>query len=423
MASYIIDNIFYDFSNLTQEQRNKLLKPYHKNGISYVICTCKQQSRVPLIVFLKESSYYLRAYPNNSNREKHHKNCVHYTPTEEDLISCGYSKDAIHQDEEGDYVFSLSVPLNSRTKSVETDKHSYTFTNGSSRSVRNTITLLGLLNFLWEQARLNVYMEDKPIKNIWNRIRKTAYFIRPKGFNNLNYGLSEYLILPKEADEKQWKYNSAKLNQAHEKKKYIMFIVSLSSDDIKSLGLDDATTAEVKFYDYLSVSVKIAKKSASDILASFHNSYGNAINRVLRDSSTKLILIGTAEVKEFKDSKYAEVRSLSAMPVSHERIPFDSSHEKTLTDHLINDGRSFEKPLRYDQASDLKVFPDFILLDTSPKCLLEVYGMDTPEYLERKHEKIAIYESINPDQYLHWDWDVMKSTLKESLVNKPLPSK
>ncbi len=53
----------------------------------------------------------------------------------------------------------------------------------------------------------------------------------------------------------------------------------------------------------------------------------------------------------------------------------------------MEEKRAFIKPLRYDGEED--VFPDFVLTDVPGKEALpmEVFGINTPEYLERKREK------------------------------------
>ena len=67
------------------------------------------------------------------------------------------------------------------------------------------------------------------------------------------------------------------------------------------------------------------------------------------------------------------------------------------------------------------VHPDFVLLDTPEPVVIEVYGMNTPEYLARKKEKKAIY---NGEEYPYecWDWDAAQfKDPAQWILNNPLP--
>ena len=94
-------------------------------------------------------------------------------------------------------------------------------------------------------------------------------------------------------------------------------------------------------------------------------------------------------------------------------IPVASSYEWRLAAHLIDQGRSFTKPLRFD-ADAVEVLPDFILLDCEKRYFpMEVYGMATPEYAERQRQKAAYYSTtFGLDG--HWSW--------EPLLNRDIPS-
>nr|WP_282600981.1 DUF1173 family protein [Pantoea ananatis] len=80
------------------------------------------------------------------------------------------------------------------------------------------------------------------------------------------------------------------------------------------------------------------------------------------------------------------------MTVSPRFIPLDSGYEGMVEEKLWHEKRAFIKPLRYDGEED--VFPDFVLKDVPGVDALpmEVFGMNTPEYLLRKREKTAHYD-------------------------------
>lgn len=72
---------------------------------------------------------------------------------------------------------------------------------------------------------------------------------------------------------------------------------------------------------------------------------------------------------------------------------------------LWQEKRAFSKPLRYDGEDD--VFSDFMLTDVPGKEALpmEVFGMNTPEQLQRKRVKTAIYDRESSAGNW-WQWEV-----------------
>lgn len=92
------------------------------------------------------------------------------------------------------------------------------------------------------------------------------------------------------------------------------------------------------------------------------------------------------------------------MTVSTRYIPLDSRYEEMVEARLWQEKRAFIKPLRYDGEED--VFPDFMLTDVpgTDALPMEVFGMNTPEYLQRKRVKTAIYDrEYGADNW--WQWE------------------
>lgn len=87
---------------------------------------------------------------------------------------------------------------------------------------------------------------------------------------------------------------------------------------------------------------------------------------------------------------------------SKDFIPVESSYECLVAEKLVSESRSFRKPLRYDRSSIDR--PDFVLLDTIPPTDMEVFGMNTQDYLERKEAK-----KERNREHGFWCWDVSKT--------------
>ncbi|ARF52133.1 DUF1173 family protein [Pantoea stewartii] len=105
-----------------------------------------------------------------------------------------------------------------------------------------------------------------------------------------------------------------------------------------------------------------------------------------------------------RPSSCSTVIDVALMTVSPRFIPLDSGYEGMVEDRLWQEKRAFIKPLRYDGEED--VFPDFVLKDVPGVDALpmEVFGMNTPEYLQRKQAKTAHYDrEYGPGHW--WCWN------------------
>lgn len=112
---------------------------------------------------------------------------------------------------------------------------------------------------------------------------------------------------------------------------------------------------------------------------------------------------------------YHTVVAAAVMLTSGSFVPADSSYEVRMADALAAARRSFVKPLRYDSID--AAFPDFVLLDSDPPTVVEVWGMTgREEYDHRRRDKRRYYGAelgLDADmspQLLEWD------------VRNPLPT-
>jgi len=118
-------------------------------------------------------------------------------------------------------------------------------------------------------------------------------------------------------------------------------------------------------------------------------------------------------VEKDADTDNFHIVEISAMGVNEKFIPFDSSYEHHVLDKLIKENRCFVKPLRH-QKEKSKYHPDFILLDTEPNTIMEVFGMmNNEEYAEHAMSKVAFYKDKD---FQTWIWDT--SITKEIPVFK-----
>lgn len=117
----------------------------------------------------------------------------------------------------------------------------------------------------------------------------------------------------------------------------------------------------------------------------------------------------------------AEVVDVALMVTTAQWIPVDSGYEAAVVGSLVAEGRRFEKPMRFDAEED-RTFPDFWLKDSGDPLPMEVWGMNEPEYLARKAQKVAYYD----ERYgggTWWQWDAAAGgPIPRSLLFNERPS-
>jgi hypothetical protein len=132
------------------------------------------------------------------------------------------------------------------------------------------------------------------------------------------------------------------------------------------------------------------------------------------------VVIAQVEVREREGRQSANVIDAALMAVSQHWIPTESSHERLIAEKLVDEERSFNKPLLYNQAADT-VFPDFVLTDcASGEVPLEVFGRSDEDYVKRKIEKTAYYDK-RYGAGGWWSWDATERSDKSAIP--PFPAR
>lgn len=423
MSRYRINDEDKDFSDLSRQEINDLLRHYHQSKDTKTFCLCTPGKLLPLHVFnSSNNNFFLRKAAHSG--DQHDKLCHHHSLTEQQAACMGYTLKAITKStgsEEDQLLVSLVTPLRKGQSPVagQDDLATYKFRTGS-RPVSSRMTDLGLLHLLWEKAGLHGIGSYKAEKSIWTLVRGAATSIKPRCFKSLERGLSDILLLPlHDESEKQHQWNWAKLNEAHEKGRHVLFAAKLTPEQIKGLNFTAENTHEIDLRSLFGVKVAIYKDRVRSLLDQFNKSFGDELG--YSNDGADLIIFGVARPDKFKNNLFARIETMVAMPVAQKHIPFDSSYEWRFVDELVKQRRHFVKPLRYEAEKDHQVFPDFVLTDCNPLHVIEVYGRTDEKYLARKKEKKEIYASEDYP-YKCWEWEAStKKDLHTWLANHPLP--
>ena len=361
----------------------------------------------------RETTYHLRRDPDDADR--HHEDCRHFTLPLGQLAQLGLQAEALRVSEEGALRILVDFGLaessdRSQPPSISTYRHA----DGREQVTRSRASLLGLLHLMWTKAGLHRHDPARmPRLGPWERLRQVASRTVPNNMRSLSeYGLASILLLPTSAVEQagdQVRRNRAKLFESHGKRR-VMFACQLSAQQLESRnggGFAD-------LYETFGVGVSVHGDLIESALKQFPS------ERAALRAGQAVIAFGVAKVRERdRGGHAATVERMVLMGVTDWYVPVESSHERALAERLEAAGRAYLKPLRHD--ADTLVHPDFVLTDTAAPVALEVYGMNTPEYLARKAEKQALYADRLPGQ--HWHWDAINESLEIALQHLPAPSR
>lgn len=354
--------------------------------------------------------YHLRR--NSSDAGSHHEDCRHTRLTLNRLATYGLTEKALRIDDEGGMHINLDFGIadnDTREKSPTVGQHKHS--TGRVTETRSRASLLGLLHLMWAQANLNFFDPDlsEAVHEPFERLRQVARRTYPDRMNSLkNHGLSGILLLPHDTAPNQANRNYAKLCEANGRRR-VMFVCKLNPELLHNRNGGGYANLHGQFGVRVSIHGDVI-----DLMLTQYPTERAALN-----VGAEVIAFGVAKVSEYQPGRMAAtVERIALMGVSESYLPVESSHERELAQRLEQRGRIFVKPLRHDTSEPTR--PDFILLDTPRPVSLEVYGMNTPEYLQRKAEKQAYYAAEFAGRY--WQWDVLSESLEVALCRLPQPA-
>jgi hypothetical protein len=366
-----------------------VLKQHHGHDPLVQCCCPGTGDRRFAIRLRKESGRYHLSRFSNSGIE-HFPECVWYSSAS---ISGqqSYTEGVVEEEIDGTLRVQLAVSLdggNPVDRQPRGDDPPGNQTGGKTQSV---MKLLGLLSLLWTEAGLNVWYPA--MKN--KRFTGSVHGWLEQAAGRVHAGrtrLSDALLIGAQIATPQAEANSDKLASAASAKKRLVVITSLAGWNEER----DVANTYIPVRDFAGLpKLEIDAGTWQETLRR-HPSEHAAWKR-----GERIILIVLTDVPVGREAK---VLRMALMYVSSRWIPLDSSLEGIIEEKLAAEERSFMKPLRYDSEED-DVFADFHLLDTETNHLpMEVFGMGTPEYVIRKNQKMAIYNSrYGTAGWWHWD--------------------
>lgn len=384
---------------LPSEQSGKAwidaLEKAHRS--THGLCMCMNDDRVrPVSIRRLGESFYVARFRDTSHH--HHKKCRFYAPSNEQSGMQGYTQQAVQIREDGDLAIRLDRAL-SPPRAGATEPALAPPRDRAPRQRRNTMSLGGLLDLLWTEAELNTWHSDHPRK-LWDQRVGNALLTQARRIHVRHRTLDEVLLLPAREGEQEHDRNKRVVSKARGSGLRLVAIGPLARFDPER----DNDMLQLR----LGAPFGVPKLQLDEVTrAALRLSYANELGAWQRGAKVYAIVQMALCPKNPRTSvDTADVLGISLLRLSERFIPLDSSYEGTLEQQLVAAGRSFTKPMRFDH--DDAVFPDFWLLDMECDYPIEVFGMSTPEYQQRKAAKRIHYADRQKYPKGWWYWDLFE---------------
>lgn len=412
-------------SDTNAEWREALRDARNNKAEACVICQCKglneDHSLRRLVVRYRTDTdkFYVSAWKFTGGQHRH--DCRFYSIWPDKSSAKVYSSGVVSVDDNGSFNIKLPVGLiRKKSGDVATGNINparYTRTGKTKPSM----SLLGLVNFIWQQAEINTwkpqFVINKPRTAMWvaSKINRVAGNIRSGGII-----LSDVLLLSALKDSPQRQKNQERVRNAIQNNRRMVAVALLKRDATE--GYAEMVAGQLRLsspYGFPALKVSPA------VLQSCERSFKDELN-AWRDGHKVVAIVQTETPVLHNDKRAgrftpvteADVIGIALMRVSPRFIPVDSGYEEVIEALLCEQKRSFVKPLRFDADED--TLPDFCLTDVGGGYALpmEVFGMRTPEYIERRDVKIALY---NDKFGAHgwWFWDATSRDAENNIPTFP----
>lgn len=366
-------------------------------GHAQLTCECAGSGKKRIsIKSLNGDKFFLARYPSSAG--DHSRRCQYFDDAPGTGID-GYKLGVIDPQDDGTVKIKLDFGMTMRTPAgpdSDPDRGGRGKKPGVSQSA---MKLFGLLHYLWEDCSLHQWRPGFAGK----RKPHTVYYWINGAAEKIEIGglrLDKVLLLPAKEGSKDALQNQTRVAQALERKNRMLIVATLAAYSPEK-------------------DIELATRLC---ISSFHGipwtsiQAGHWDRAKCRFPSTvagwrkgqKTIVIAQIELKETPGAPAATVVSMALMGVTNEWIPVESSFEAAVADLLVEQGRSFRKPLSYNAEEEL-VLPDFVLTDAGREFPMEVFGRSDDSYLVRKAEKGRHYDDkYGPTGW--WQWDAAKDS-------------
>ncbi len=340
--------------------------------------------------------YVLAKYPLSGSQ--HDPRCEWYEAPFSASGRSIYEDGVIKQREDGTLGIRLSESLEAMRQRRSSDGIVH-HNGGGYRQAE--MTLRGLLDLLWEQGGLDTWRPQFAGKRSWYTVANMMQRVTPQiivGGKRLDDRFA--VIIPGATDNVITRVHEA-WDAAVTEKRGLLVLGQLSTLDEPALG---KTTERIGLKAAWGA-YKIGIRAEAALITQLRSRWARDLQAFAVDQARdRVIALLHVRPRETQNERFGFVVAGALMRTTDLFIPVASGYESQVAHLLVDQGRHFRKPLRYDGEG---LFPDFELLDTPNVVPMEVFGRNDPAYLSRRDEKIRLYERLYGSSW--WSWDASTS--------------
>lgn len=368
-----------------------------RQAVGHVECLCVHPPRQLQIRQVGER-FFVALWPQDG--PNHDPQCIFYRDESAGRGLSVATQSAIKELDDGRFDVRLDVPIKRAGAPATPIAGSVGASEGRARGPgRARTSLLGMLHHLWDLGQLNRWGTNW--RRDWWRVKhqigwaaeSTVVSRRP--FSDLLYVPQEFRQGLRDQIDLQWSTFRREVLTADAEGRIRSGFMLGEVRGLEPAKYGGGQRLDLKHHrDPLIISPELYGAAAKRFI--------RALARISNPDPSSGRVIALAQV-EASNGTSLRVVALALMVCSRDYVPVDSNYEAQVAHKLVDEGRAFSKPIKLDENEDL--LPDFILTDTRPPTMLEVFGMETPEYLRRKEEKLRLYR--DRDQVL-WTWEAVR---------------
>lgn len=367
-------------------------------------CLCVHQGRyLELQIRELKESYYFACMPNTG--PYHRPSCPFYKPNPEKSGQAAYVEGVVREETEHEVSVKLITSLKRNIEKSPVSSAPLPAGPRPGSRTQRRMTTLGLLHLIWERAGLHYWRPQFAGHRTDPKALRRAYATSRN--IKVQRGITlDQVLCPVVCGDQGILYSTQRTIKNHSEKLRLYVIGRLSSAQTDPYGKGyNIELSGIRDGYRMFMSISQAKwerleKSYSRELAEFsRNEEGLSV--------FGLFLVTIDPIKKGKYSNFStvQIEDAALMTTTEQLIPVESRYEAKIVELLVQQDRTFIKPLRFDAAREL-VRPDFILTDMGEKegYPMEVFGLTDEKYLARKAEKEKYYARVfGVDGW--WSWD------------------
>lgn len=375
-------------------------------GREHGLCGCPGSGERKVTIKLREGSdgYHLARYPHSG--PEHANDCRFYAAAPERSGLQGYAVGVVEETADGGMKVRLARGV--RQQAPEEAGDAAPSPPAAPGVKKPAMTLLSLLHLLWSESRLTTWYPAMAGKRNGELISHLLHECAGRVSVAPRIKLDQVLLLAAQKEKRRESTNREIATNAASRNWRLVVVSPLARyDEERHSGSPERLPVTGPFGMPTLYLPPAVWETAS-------RRFGQELGAWRRGSR----VIAIAQVTQRPGKAHqADVLEVALMQVSEQWIPLDSNLEGKAEQKLRDEGRKFDKPLRYD-ADECAVFPDFWLLDMQQDFALEVFGMATPQYLERRGTKEQWYCS-EYGKTGWWRWDATQDPRGEHIPAFP----